>query len=97
MEILKRIKEKLPGVYNIYRKYSGNYLKPIRNILDLRYNERRVSYGKENPDLQFFVVRRSDVDVALGGLVNSYVLGGIRHAADIGAIPVVDLMSCRTF
>ena len=70
------------------------YLKKIKFINDaytkFKWRERRVSYGTENPDKTFYVVRRAGSKVGLFSLVLTS-LGYIEYAVDHGYIPVIDM------
>lgn len=70
------------------------YLKKIKFINDaytkFKWRERRVSYGTENPDKIFYVVRRAGSKVGLFSLVLTS-LGYIKYAVDHGYIPVIDM------
>lgn len=70
------------------------YIKKIKLINDiyitLKWHERRVSYGKENADKTFYVIRRAHSKVGLFSLVMT-TLGHIKYAVDKGYIPIVDL------
>ena len=52
--------------------------------------EKHVSYGIENPDKTFFVIRRNAPDAGLFSFVITNV-GWIKYAIDHGYIPVVDM------
>ena len=70
------------------------YLKKIKFINDaytkFKWREKRVSYGTENPDKTFYVVRRAGSKVGLFSLVLTS-LGYIKYAVDHGYIPVIDM------
>lgn len=70
------------------------YIKKIRFINDsytkFKWRERRMSYGKDNPDKIFYVIRRAGSKVGLFSLVMT-TLGYIKYAVDKGYIPVVDM------
>ena len=70
------------------------YLKKIKFINDaytkFKWRERRVSYGTENSDKIFYVVRRAGSKVGLFSLVLTS-LGYIKYAVDHGYIPVIDM------
>ena len=70
------------------------YLKKIKFINDAytkyKWRERKVSYGEENKDKIFYVVRRAGAKVGLFSLVMTS-LGYIKYALDHGYIPVIDM------
>lgn len=70
------------------------FLKKIKWLNDLytryKWRERKVSYGSENPDKVFYVIRRAGSKVGLFSLVMT-TLGYIRYALEHGYIPVVDM------
>lgn len=70
------------------------YVKKIKFINDFytkyKWRERKISRGNENPDITFYVIRRSDSNVGLFSLVLT-TLGYIKYALEKGYIPVVDL------
>lgn len=57
-----------------------------------KWRERRVSYGEENPDKTFYVIRRAPSKVGLFSYV-TICMGYIKYAVDHGYIPVVDLQN----
>lgn len=59
-----------------------------------KWRERRVSWGTENPDKTFFVVRRATGKVGLFSLVMTN-MGLVRYALEQGYIPVIDMQSNR--
>lgn len=70
------------------------YLKKIKLVNDLytkwKWREQKVSYGRENPDKVFYVIRRAGANVGLFSLVMT-TLGYIKYALEQGYIPVVDM------
>ena len=74
-----------------------NRLKKIKIINDFvihyKWKERKVSYGRENPDITFFVVRRNSEDAGLFSYV-MFSLGWIQYALEKGYIPIIDM--CNT-
>lgn len=70
------------------------YLKKIKFINDTytryKWRERKASYGSENPDKVFYVIRRAGSKVGLFSLVMT-TLGYIKYALEQGYIPVVDM------
>lgn len=70
------------------------YIKKIKFINDaytkFKWRERRVSYGEENPDKIFYVIRRAGSKVGLFSLVMTSV-GYIKYALDKGYIPIIDM------
>ena len=71
-----------------------NYLKKIKIIDDIyinfKWSERKVSYGEENADKTFYIIRRANSKVGLFSLVMT-TLGHINYAVGKGYIPIVDL------
>lgn len=57
-----------------------------------KWRERRVTWGTENPDKTFFVVRRATSKVGLFSLVMTN-MGLVRYALKQGYIPVIDMQS----
>lgn len=57
-----------------------------------KWRERRVSWGEENPDKTFFIVRRASCKVGLFSLVMTN-MGLVRYALEKGYIPVIDMKS----
>lgn len=72
-------------------------LKKIKILNDYvtkrKWGERKVCYGKENPDKTFFVIRRNSADAGLFSYV-TFHLGWMQYALEKGYIPVVDM--CNT-
>lgn len=75
-------------------KLICDLVKKIKFINDTytryKWRERKVSYGTENPDKVFYVIRRAGSKVGLFSLVMT-TLGYIKYALDQGYIPVVDM------
>lgn len=73
-------------------------LKKIKILNDFvtkrKWGERKVCYGKENPDKVFFVIRRNTPTTGLFSFVTIH-LGWIRYAIEKGYIPVVDMCNTR--
>ena len=80
-----KIKQTIQNIDFINRKYT-NY----------KWRERRISYGKENKDKKFYVVRRANAKVGLFSLVLTN-LGYIKYALEQGLIPVVDMSNYDNF
>ena len=57
-----------------------------------KWRERKVSYGEENPDKIFFVIRRANCKAGLFSLVMTN-MGMVKYALDRGYIPVIDMQS----
>lgn len=53
-----------------------------------------MSYGEENPDKTFYVVRRAPSKVGLFSYVAT-CMGYIKYAVDQGYIPVIDMQNCE--
>lgn len=70
------------------------YIKKIKIINDIytkyKWREKRISYGKDNPDKTFYIIRRAGSKVGLFSLVMTS-LGYIKYAVDKGYIPVIDM------
>lgn len=79
---LKQKIQKIDFVNHAYTKY--------------KWRERKVSYGKENRNKQFYVVRRANAKVGLFSLVLTN-LGYIKYALEQGYIPVVDMQNYDSF
>lgn len=67
---------------------------PFVNRAVIRYKEteKHVSYGSENADKTFFVIRRNAPNAGLYSFVLTN-LGWIRYAVSRGYIPVIDMQS----
>ncbi|MDO4284072.1 MAG: hypothetical protein Q4C60_01940 [Eubacteriales bacterium] len=63
-----------------------------RAVVLWKEREKKVSYGSENPDKTFFVIRRNAPNAGLYSFVLTN-LGWIRYALDRGYIPVIDMRS----
>lgn len=63
-------------------------------VIQYKCREQRKSYGQENPDKTFFVIRRNAPAAGLFSFVTVY-LGWIRYALDKGYIPVADMCSAK--
>lgn len=63
---------------------------------DFKWRERKISYGNDNKDKIFYVVRRANAKVGLFSLVLTN-LGYIKYALDRGYIPVVDMQNYGQF
>ena len=55
-----------------------------------RWREQKASFGKDNPDKTFFVVRRATCKVGLFSYVMTN-MGLVKYALDKGYIPVIDM------
>lgn len=74
--------------------YSGTVDKFVNLIRTSYYKEKRKSYGTENEDKTFYVIRRMDSYIGCG--LFSHVIttvGRIKYALDHNMIPVVDMMN----
>ena len=63
---------------------------------NFKWRQRKVSYGKENKEKQFYVVRRANAKVGLFSLVLTN-LGHIKYAVEKGYVPVVDMQNYNPF
>lgn len=63
-----------------------------RKYIEYKWRERKVSYGHENSDLIFYVIRRTPCSIGLFSYVST-VMGHIKYAVDRGYIPVVDMQN----
>jgi hypothetical protein len=85
---------------NLAKRFIKKYLPAVYQIIQgqkrkrtVRKKEQRIekkSYGEENPDKIFYVIRWKGISPAFGGILN-IVLSGIKYARQKGYIPVVDL------
>ena len=57
-----------------------------------KWRERRISYGEENPDKTFFVIRRANCKAGLFSLVMTN-MAMVKYALDKGYIPVIDMQT----
>lgn len=78
--MLKEVLKRNRFINNSYIKY--------------KWREHRVSYGEENPDKTFYVVRRAPSKVGLFSYVAT-CMGYIKYAVDQGYIPVIDMQNCE--
>lgn len=78
------------------RRWAAGILRRIswlnRCYTKWKWRERKVSYGKENPDKKFFVVRRATCKVGLFSHVMTN-MGQVKQALDAGYIPVIDMQN----
>lgn len=63
---------------------------------NFKWQERKVSYGNENKEKQFYIVRRANAKVGLFSLVLTN-LGYIKYALEQGYIPIVDMQNYGCF
>ena len=63
-----------------------------RIVVLYKERERHVSFGDDNPDKTFFVIRRNAPNAGLFSFVITNV-GWMRYATDHGYIPVIDMQS----
>lgn len=74
-------------------KESFPILKQLNNKYTLiKWRQRRVSYGNENADKTFYVIRRAQCQCGLFSYVTT-CLGGINYAINKGFIPVIDMQN----
>lgn len=59
-----------------------------------KWRKKKVSYGKENVDKTFFVIRRATCNVGLFSYVMTN-MGLVKYAVDRGYIPIIDMKSMR--
>lgn len=84
MEKIKKFLKKRCGI--IYVVMQKSYSK----LRDIRFREKRKSFGKNNPQQIFYVIRNKDYKSGLMSYYNS-ILGQILHAKDKGYVPVIDM------
>lgn len=63
-----------------------------RIYTEFKLSEKEKSYGSENPDKVFYVIRRISDDIGLFSYVMTN-LGHIKYAVDKGYIPVIDMQN----
>lgn len=73
---IKKLMKQIPFVDGLYVRY--------------KWRERKVSFGEENPDKTFFVIRRATCKVGLFSYVMTN-MGLVKQAVDKGYIPVIDM------
>lgn len=73
---IKKLMKQIPFVDSLYVRY--------------KWRERKVSFGEENPDKTFFVIRRATCKVGLFSYVMTN-MGLVKQAVDKGYIPVIDM------
>ncbi|MCI2048240.1 MAG: hypothetical protein LKJ76_00790 [Lachnospiraceae bacterium] len=78
MEDIKQIVKSIPGLGSA--------------VSSLKWRERRVSYGPENPDRTFYVIRRHAEHGGLFSFVSTN-LGAVEEAVSKGYTPVIDMMN----
>lgn len=83
--IKKRIRKQLAGIIQHASWLNALYTK-------WKWRERRVSYGNENPEKVFFVVRRANCKAGLFSFVMSN-MGLVKYGLDRGYVPVIDMQS----
>ena len=81
MNIKHLILRYLPIIGNIYAKY--------------KYGEKRISFGKDNPEKTFYIIGQNDEIGGLWWLINK-VLMHLWFAEDKGYIPVIDWLNFKT-
>lgn len=74
------------------KKYFQKCTKINKIYTKIKWHQRRVHYGKENPDKTFYVIRRATGKVGLFSYVMTN-LGHIKYAVENGYIPVVDMQN----
>lgn len=73
---IKKLMKQIPFVDSLYVRY--------------KWRERKVTFGEENPDKTFFVIRRATCKVGLFSYVMTN-MGLVKQAVDKGYIPVIDM------
>lgn len=63
---------------------------------NFKWRERKVSYGNENKEKCFYVVRRANAKVGLFSLVLTN-LGYIKYALEQGYVPIIDMQNYSAF
>lgn len=74
------------------KKYFQKCTELNKFYTKIKWRQRRVSYGKENPDKTFYVIRRATSKVGLFSYVMTN-LGHIKYAVENGYIPIVDMQN----
>lgn len=74
----KKLLQRITFINDIYTKW--------------KWREHRVSYGKENPDKTFFVIRRASCKAGLFSFVMTNI-GLVKYAIERGYIPVIDMQT----
>jgi len=59
-------------------------------IIKYKEKEKHVSFGEENPNITFFVIRRNAPDAGLFSFVVTNI-GWMKYAIDKGYVPVIDM------
>lgn len=75
-------------IRNIYLKTI--YVFPVKGYRTRMQAERYVSFGKENPDKTFYVIRRQDEKCGLFSWLG-VIVGHLARAEENGWIPIVDM------
>lgn len=80
------------GLWDCERISSAIKKRVRQRIFRYKWRERKVQFGKSNPEKTFYVIRWAQPSNALSGLV-ALVLGRIHLAEKNGWIPVVDFQN----
>jgi len=83
MSIFSFIKRRITFIYVLYLYFT-------QKIHDKKLIGEKKSYGLENPDLFFFIIRLNNPSLGLMAIYNC-ILGYLRIAENMGFIPIVDL------
>ena len=79
--------------YNL--KHILKKIGPLQKMATyVKWHVRKASYGAENPDKTFYVIRRHDMHAGLFSFVTSN-LGAVREAVKRGYTPVIDMMNIK--
>lgn len=76
------------------RIYRATIDKCVTRVRTAYYSEKKKSYGTENADKVFYVIRRMDSYIGCG--LFSHIIttvGSIKYAIDNNMVPVVDMMN----
>ena len=63
-----------------------------KSYILLKWREKKVSYGNDNSDKTFYVIRRANSKCGLFSYVST-MMGGVKFALDNGYIPVIDMQN----
>mgnify|MGYP003588542857 CR=1 FL=1 len=85
-----RVKRKRAHMKNKLKEALKKWKWLQKTVSSIKWHPRRVSYGKDNPDKTFYIIRRHDLHAGLFSFVSAN-LGAIRKVVDAGYIPVVDM------
>lgn len=85
MDVKDLARKNLKPIYGFFQRSR-------RKIEGFKYREKKVSYGQQNPDKTFYVIRNKNHGIGLMAYYLS-VIGSIEYAEGKGWIPIIDMMN----